>query len=143
MRTPEPAIVIDLFPEERERLLELLESLAPDEWARPTACPGWSVKDIALHLLGDDMSILSRSRDGFGYVSPTISDGDTWGDLVQWLNGWNDQWVQAMRRISPRLLIEMLRVTGEEVYEYLNSLDPFQPLDKVARRFRLRIAYYQ
>ncbi|HLI07692.1 MAG TPA: maleylpyruvate isomerase N-terminal domain-containing protein [Ktedonobacteraceae bacterium] len=46
-----------LFPAERKQLLLLLSQLDESEWHRPTICPGWTVKDIALHLLGDDTSI--------------------------------------------------------------------------------------
>ena len=34
------------------RLLHLVDLLTEDEWARPTDCAGWSVKDILAHLLG-------------------------------------------------------------------------------------------
>jgi uncharacterized protein (TIGR03083 family) len=37
---------------ETARLLDLLGSLSDDEWARPTQCPEWQVRDIAGHLLG-------------------------------------------------------------------------------------------
>lgn len=60
-----PVAVPDLFPGERAALLDLLGSLTPAEWAAATACPGWSVKDVALHLLGDDVGRLSRGGDGF------------------------------------------------------------------------------
>ncbi len=62
MKRPEPILVLELFPELREGLLSLLSSLSPGDWERPTACPLWSVKDVALHLLGGEMGILSRRR---------------------------------------------------------------------------------
>lgn len=37
MRPPDPVQVLDLFPEERTALLDLLAALTDDEWARPTA----------------------------------------------------------------------------------------------------------
>ena len=37
---------------EYERLLDLLRSLAPDDWARPTECPGWDVAAMVRHVLG-------------------------------------------------------------------------------------------
>jgi hypothetical protein len=48
---------------ERAALLDLLGGLDPSGWQAPTECPAWSVKGIALHLLGDDLSLLSRQRD--------------------------------------------------------------------------------
>jgi uncharacterized protein (TIGR03083 family) len=35
------------------RLLDVLTSLSDDEWALPTECPGWTVKDVAAHVLGN------------------------------------------------------------------------------------------
>lgn len=35
------------------RFLDVLTTLSPDEWAAPTDCPGWSVKDVAAHVLGN------------------------------------------------------------------------------------------
>src|SRR5688500_10808360 len=32
-------------------LLELLRSLAPEDWGRVTVCDPWTVKDMAAHLL--------------------------------------------------------------------------------------------
>ena len=41
-----------LAEEEFVRFADLVESLTPDEWARPTDCTGWDVRMIALHVLG-------------------------------------------------------------------------------------------
>src|SRR5262245_46796651 len=41
-----------LLRTELERLLALLESLAPDDWAKPTACTEWTVRDILAHQAG-------------------------------------------------------------------------------------------
>ena len=70
MRLPEPVLVLDLFPEERARLLDLLSGLTVEQWLASTACAGWSVKDVAAHLLGDDLGRLSRQRDGFSSTAP-------------------------------------------------------------------------
>jgi uncharacterized protein (TIGR03083 family) len=37
---------------ELERLLGLLETLAPEDWTRPTACTSWNVQDIVAHQAG-------------------------------------------------------------------------------------------
>jgi hypothetical protein len=57
-------VVTHLFSPERASLIDLLSTLAAGQWQAPTVCPGWSVKDVALHLLGDDIDLLSRRRDG-------------------------------------------------------------------------------
>lgn len=122
MQQAEPIIVIDRFPELLDALLALLGALDADDWARPTACAGWSVKDVALHLLGGDVGMLSRGRDGYNAINSPIN---SWDELVALLNGLNAQWVQAARRMSPRLLCELLRFTGEQVCDYFRSLDPY------------------
>jgi uncharacterized protein (TIGR03083 family) len=116
-------VVTQLFQPERASLLELLSSLGVEQWQAPTVCPGWSVKDVALHLLGDDIGLLSRRRDG---VAPADASSEPagWQELVAFLDRHNQAWVEAARRISPRLLCELLAFTGEATWRYLASLDP-------------------
>jgi uncharacterized protein (TIGR03083 family) len=129
-----PVATLDLFAAERAALLELLGDLSDNLWAAPTSCAGWSVKDLALHLLGDDVGRLSRGRDGFANPSfggPNL-DLAKWADLVTAINQQNDAWVAGTRRISPQLLIALLRFTGEETEVYFRSLDLMaigQPVD--------------
>ena len=100
MRRLEPVQVLELFPEVRQGLLDLLSNLSAEDWERPTACALWSAKDVALHLLGGDIGILSRGRDGFAPGPPPAN----WAELVALINHLNDLWVKAARRISPRVL---------------------------------------
>lgn len=115
-----PILVADLFPPLLESLLALLSSLTDEEWDRPVFAPGWTVKDVALHLLGNDVGMLSGGRDGF--VTSDVP-GERWNDLVDWLNRRNDLWVVATRRMSCRLLCDLLQFTGEQVNSYFASLD--------------------
>ncbi len=41
---------------ERQGLLRLLAGMTDAEWLARAAIPGWTVKDIALHLLDDDLT---------------------------------------------------------------------------------------
>jgi uncharacterized protein (TIGR03083 family) len=122
VRQPEPIIVAELFPEVLDALLVLLSDLSPEDWARPTACARWSVKDVALHLLGDEVGILSRKRDGFSPASGSVKD---WDELVSLINHLNEIWVEAARRISPRLLCDLLEMVGAQSCAYLISVDPY------------------
>lgn len=122
MQTPPPVLVVHLFPELLAALLELLRGLAPDDWSRPTVAEGWTVHDIALHLLGDEIGMLSRRRDDFREASGALASRD---ELVRWLNARNADWVKTTRRISPPLVCDLLEFTGKQVNEYFGSLDPF------------------
>jgi uncharacterized protein (TIGR03083 family) len=106
-----------LMPGLRAELAALLTSLPDGDWARPTACPGWSVHDVAAHLLGVELGNVSVRRDHWG-LGP--SDGE---DLDAWLNGFNQQWVHAAERISPVMLIELINVAGLRFEEHLATLD--------------------
>lgn len=118
---PGPVIVIDLFAPERQALLDLLRELSDDDWRRPTACDGWSVHDVALHMLGGDLGNISRRRDEH---RPGASEVQGWEDLVAFLNGWNQSWVETARRISPRVVIDLLDVSGSQLFDYFATLDP-------------------
>ncbi|MCC6793040.1 MAG: maleylpyruvate isomerase family mycothiol-dependent enzyme [Thermomicrobiales bacterium] len=127
-----PIDVVDLFPEERAALLEVLSPLSAEAWETPTVCAGWSVKDIALHLLGDDVGMLGRGRDG--HTSPNFAEGldiSTWDGLLAAINRQNAAWVYATRRMSARLLLDLLALTGEQTADYFRELDPNQLGDPV------------
>jgi uncharacterized protein (TIGR03083 family) len=126
MKPLEPVLTLQLFPEERDPLLKLLRSLSVKQWDAPTVCPGWSVKDIAAHLLADDLGRLARGRDGHAAASFAPSRPDNVeAQLLDFINRQNEAWVAAARRLSPRLLIDLLRWSGEETQAYFESLDMF------------------
>jgi hypothetical protein len=82
------------------------------------------VKDVAAHLLGDDIGRLSWGRDG--YVNSAFAAGldiATLPGLVAAIDRQNAVWVTGARRFSPRLLIELLEMTGELTEAYFTSLD--------------------
>jgi uncharacterized protein (TIGR03083 family) len=119
-----PVSVIDLFPGEREAFLSLLSELSPAEWDLPTICVGWTVKDVALHLLGCDVGRLSRGRDGF--TNPDFATGldiSMLPGLIEAIDRQNDRWVLGLRRMSPQLLIEFIRLVGDETNDYFRGLD--------------------
>ena len=116
----QPLDVVHLFPEMRAELLRILRDLPDEEWQLPTACEGWSVKDVALHILADDIGYLSRHRDNDGITFVT----ESFEELVELINQHNDTWVRATRRMSKRLLLSFLQTTGDELHTYLQSIDP-------------------
>ncbi len=134
MQTLEPVLVVDLFPLERRALLHLLAQLDEEEWQRPTVCAGWTVKDVVLHLLGDDIGFLSSKRDAFDSltIAGNPPDLSIWDNLVAFLNERNTLWVEATRRMSHQLACTFLALTGAELYQYLKSLDPFALGDTVS-----------
>jgi len=125
MRAPQPILVIELFPKLNRELLSLLRGLAPEEWQRPTTCAKWNVKDVAAHLLDTSLRRLSLNRDSyFGADAPRL---ETDQDLVNFINDTNNRWVQAVRHLSPALLIDLLTLSEQRLYEFFKTLDPMAP----------------
>ncbi len=122
MRKPEPIIVSHLFPDTLNALLALLKSLSADDWNKPTVAAPWSVKDIAQHLLGGEVGILSRRRDGYLFSHAQLNG---WDDFVAFINDLNDVWVKATRRLSPAVLCDLLELSGRQACAYFDSLDPY------------------
>ncbi len=118
MRPPDPVLVLDLFPAERAALLDVLDSLSEDDWGRPTAFEGWSVKDVAWHILGVDLGNLVSRRDSYQGDFPMPGE-----DLATSVNRFNEEWVRAARRLSPRMLCDLLRISGSQLVAYFESLD--------------------
>jgi uncharacterized protein (TIGR03083 family) len=95
------------FRDERDLLIQLLRKLDESDWVAETVCPGWSVRDVAAHLLHDDLRRLSRSRDHVGGPVPDAGES-----LPTFLNRANDRWVEETRFISPQLLVDLLAHTA-------------------------------
>jgi uncharacterized protein (TIGR03083 family) len=98
-------------------LASLLRNLTTAEWALPTACPGWSVHDVASHLLGIEAGNVSVRRDEWRLAPKQDDDPDAW------LNEFNGQWVAACRRLSPKILLALLELAAADYEEYVLTLD--------------------
>jgi uncharacterized protein (TIGR03083 family) len=108
-----------LITEQRADLVALLNALPPDRWRVKTAVPGWTVKDIALHLIDDDLGVLSRSRDG------EDSGQLEWIDhrqFVQSLAAKNQRWIDGAQALSREVVIGLLRWTGVQLDEYYQTV---------------------
>lgn len=121
-----PILIADLFPGLGTELIGLLRSLEDEQWRLPTVCAGWTVQDIAAHLLDTACRRLSMGRDGHR-PPPPAKPFDGYGGLVAFLNDLNARWVTAMRRLSPRLLTDFLEFVEPRLAEHLRSLDPWAP----------------
>jgi uncharacterized protein (TIGR03083 family) len=123
--TTQSKILVDvahLLPILDRKLIDLLKSLSPDEWQQQTIAKLWKVKDVAAHLLDGNIRLLSILRDDhYGEQADIHSHRD----LVDFLNGLNADWVKAMKRVSPPMLITLHELTGPLFCDYLQSLKPF------------------
>lgn len=126
MNSPEiiPIETVHLFPVLDELLIDLLKSLTEEEWKAPTVAKKWSVKDIASHLLDGNLRALSTSRDSFFGEKP--ENINSYSDLVAFLNQLNMTWTNATKRLSPKVITELLETTGKQYSAHLKTLEPFE-----------------
>jgi uncharacterized protein (TIGR03083 family) len=51
-----------MMRDERRDIRQLLRELTPEQWQHDSLCRGWSVRDLAAHLVGWDDLLLYRTR---------------------------------------------------------------------------------
>ena len=119
-------IPVEHFQALDEHLIALLSSLGDEDWGRPTVCSDWSVKDIASHLLDGTLRRLSSQRDDHS-PPDAPSSFESYEALTAYLHQLNADWTRATRRLSPRVLIELLRTTGADLVKLFATLDPYAP----------------
>jgi uncharacterized protein (TIGR03083 family) len=103
-------------------LVELLESLSDEEWELQTIAPKWKVKDVAAHLLDTQIRKLSLVRDAYHHDVPSVSSS---AEVVALVNRLNEEGVSVYSRLSPALLILLLKTIYPEYATFHESLKPF------------------
>jgi uncharacterized protein (TIGR03083 family) len=117
-----PILIAHLFPKLDGMLIELLRSLAPEDWEKQTFSPKWRVKDVAAHLLDTPLRGVSIGRDGYLVESPRIASA---ADLAAFVNRLNSEGVIVYRRLSPLVLIRLVEIAAKLLAEYHASRDPY------------------
>jgi uncharacterized protein (TIGR03083 family) len=101
-------------------LVTLLRGLPAEAFDRPTVAGSWRVRDVVAHLVDVSMRRLSFHRDGH-VPPPPAQPSRTEREFVAFINGLNGQWVDAARRISPRLLTDLYEVAGAALADFTES----------------------
>lgn len=107
-----------------EKLVDLLGSLEPSEWHLQTLAPLWKVRDVAAHLLDTVLRKLSMVRDSCYVEAVTIRSPQ---DVIDLVNRLNAEGVAVYHRLSPPVLIDMMKAACQQSANFHESLDPFAP----------------
>ena len=118
----EPILCAPLLRKVDRELLHLLSSLTEEEWGYRTVSPRWEVRDVAAHLLDTALRKLSMVRDGW-FAEKQIPQ--TPQEVVSLVNRLNQEGVSVFRRLSPSVLIELMKTACEKSADFHESLDPF------------------
>lgn len=103
---------------ERSKLLTVLRALDPSDWLRPTACPGWDVHDVALHLLANDLGRLAPEP-----PSDASAGKLDFLTLSRLIEAANEDWIRVARGIPPVVTVDFLAVTGRRTAVAFGELD--------------------
>src|SRR6202521_2161123 len=120
----DPILCAHLLRRVDEKLIDLLRSLAPDEWNIQTISPLWKVREVAAHLLDTVLRKLSVVRDSCYAEAVSIRSPQ---DVIALVNRLNLEGVTVYRRLSPPVLIDMMTMACEQSACFHESLDPFAP----------------
>lgn len=114
-----PVFTAQLFPDLQTELIALLRSLQPEDWQRPTMAGTWRVRDVVAHLLDGDLRKLSGGRDAHRLTARPLHAFD---DVVAFINELNGAGVRCGDRLSPRVMTDLLVVSGAWVADYVAGL---------------------
>lgn len=114
-----------LLAEERADFLALLGCMGEADWLMPTEAGRWTVKDVALHVLDDELGWLSRGRDRD--PSGLLDDTGDYRQFVAALDAKNQRWVDGASGLSHRVVQDLLEWSGRQVDQYYASLDLREP----------------
>ena len=99
-----------LAEEEFRRFADIVGSLSPEEWARPTECTGWDVRKMALHILGSAEAqasvreFLHQFRRGLP-LNKQI-------DSHHWVDGINELQIRDRSHLTRHELVAALATVG-------------------------------
>jgi len=119
-----PILCAHLLRRVDEKLVELLGSLEPSEWDLQTIAPLWKVRDVAAHLLDTVLRKLSMVRDPCYVEAVNVRSAQ---DVIALVNRLNAEGVTVYRRLSPPILIDMMKAACQQSARFHESLDPFAP----------------
>jgi uncharacterized protein (TIGR03083 family) len=119
---------------ERAGLADLLETFGPEQWAHPSLCAGWTVREVVAHLaLGPRLTVpgaiaeLVRARGSFNrMIDRTARRHATRPELVADLRG-----TLGTRRLAPgqklRDAVMDILVHGQDIAVPLGLTHPMPP----------------
>lgn len=120
-----PIETLHLFEDLNQELIYFLAELSHEEWLLPSPVAGRTIKDIASHLIDGSLRRISMQRDHFQDLTDPAPAHHH--ELIHWVQEKNAQWIGSFRRLSSRIIVEMLKKYEQEVFELYSRLKPEDP----------------
>ena len=118
------------YDAQRDRVVELVRSLRPEDLDKPTVCEPWTVKDLVAHMTNSastvqvlmDRHIAKAPNPGLAALNERNAqgvasrEGRPMHELLDELPGWHDKNVAYLRSLSDeQLATENVLVSGESI----------------------------
>ena len=97
-------LAVAVLDEQFDAVLGLCDELGPTDWDVATACPGWSVKDNVVHIIGTEAMLLGRP-------TPEVELPDDLPHVRNDIGRFNEQWITAYRATPPGQVVADLAET--------------------------------
>jgi uncharacterized protein (TIGR03083 family) len=107
-------------------LVDLLRGLPADAWDKPTIAGAWRVRDVVAHILDGTLRRVSFHRDGLTPPAPEPTPR-TEREFVAFIDDLNRRWVDAARRMSPRVLTDLYELAGMALADFVETLPDDAP----------------
>jgi uncharacterized protein (TIGR03083 family) len=107
------APVIDQLAATWASTVRLCDDLGPEEWDRPTDCPGWSVRDQLAHVIGTESALMGRA------TPPAAGDA---AHIKNPMGALNEAWVASFRGRPGREVLAEFRAVTEMRLEALRAM---------------------
>ncbi|WP_062213461.1 maleylpyruvate isomerase family mycothiol-dependent enzyme [Streptomyces sp. NBRC 109706] len=111
-----------LLAPELAELCRMLRALPAADWRAP-AVPGWTVRDLAAHLLGDLQGRLGHDLEGRP-LARVRAPGES---LEAWIHRANQEWIDAHADLAPSALVDALERAAPRVVARFRRADPRAP----------------
>lgn len=112
------ARMVDIWESSARSLIGVLDGLSESEWSLPTGCPGWSVKDIAAHIVGLERILLGEPA-ASSQFQEIIDSGVEERKAVP-----GAEISEELREVIDAAHVLLTNSTGEEEIEWLGRTVP-------------------
>ncbi|GAB2736142.1 maleylpyruvate isomerase family mycothiol-dependent enzyme [Salinifilum aidingensis] len=111
-----PQRLVPALQQEWRALEALLADLREDEWSAPSGLPGWSVQDVAAHIIGTERMLS-------GEPTPQVEvDPSTLPHVHNDIAARNECWVRSLRGHSPAAVLAAFREVTARRLEALQAM---------------------
>jgi uncharacterized protein (TIGR03084 family) len=112
----EAADVFDALEDEQAQLEAMLAGLDELDWQRSSACEGWSVVNVVLHLAQTEEAVCSVVEERDTYEFPVLQATSV-ADMME-------QWVRSETDVTPEKAFGRWKTARSSALEALRAADP-------------------